>query len=282
MSRPFNIACLQTRPKPDFGTALNEALSLAEAARGAGAQMLALPEYCGGLRTDGALFAPPHARESDHPFLNGIRDYARDKSLWIMIGSIAITGRDGKFYNRGFMIGPDGEIRSRYDKLHLFDIQLSETEVYRESARVIPGDATTLIETPFAKIGHTICYDLRFAQLYRELAQDGAEILAVPAAFTKKTGEAHWHVLNRARAIENGAFVISPCAIGPVEGGGESYGHSLIVDPWGRVVADGGALRGVVQATIDLDEVAKARGRIPSLQHDVTFDLTPPAKKDVA
>ena len=271
MDRPLNIACLQTHPRPDFASALAEALGLAEVAVQAGAELIALPEYCGGLATNGPALIPPHAPEADHPVLAGLRDFAADAGVWLMIGSIAVTGPKGKLLNRGYMIGPDGGIVSRYDKIHMFDIQLSDTEVYRESDNVAAGSNAVLVTTPFARIGHTICYDLRFAHLYRELAQAGAEILAVPAAFTKKTGEAHWHVLNRARAIENGAFVIAPCAIGPIEGGGESYGHSLIVDPWGQVLADGGDIPGVVQTTIDLGAVAAARKRIPSLAHDVDF-----------
>ena len=271
MPRPLDIACLQTRPMPDFQTALDEALPLAETAVQAGADFLFLPEYCGGLRTEGAAVVPPAAPEADHPVLAALRDFAAARRVWMMLGSLAIDGPAGKIVNRGFVLDDRGGIRSRYDKIHLFDIQLSETETYRESARVAPGDRAVVVETPFGRIGHTICYDLRFPQLYRSLAQAGAETLCIPAAFTRRTGEAHWHVLNRARAIENGAFVVSPCAIGAVPGGGESYGHSLVVNPWGEVVADGGTLPGVVQATLDLDEVAATRARIPSLSHDRPF-----------
>ncbi|MCB1472859.1 MAG: carbon-nitrogen hydrolase family protein [Rhodobiaceae bacterium] len=273
MPRPLNIACLQTRPRPDFASALSEALALAERAMSSGAQLLALPEYCGGLATRDGAIAPPVASEDAHPVLQGLKAFAQRKAVWILVGSVAVEGPGGKIVNRGFLLDDEGRVRSRYDKLHMFDIQLSQQEVYRESATVAAGDEAVLTDTPFARIGHTICYDLRFPQLYRALAQAGAEILAVPAAFTKKTGEAHWHVLNRARAIENGAFVIAPCAIGPVKGGGESYGHSLIVNPWGEIIAEGGTAPGVVQATIDLDQVAHARARIPSLTHDRAFTL---------
>ena len=150
----------------------------------------------------------------------------------------------------------------------MFDIQLSESAVYQESAMVAPGDGAALHETPWGLLGHTICYDVRFPHLYRDLAQAGAEMLAVPAAFTKATGEMHWHILNQARAIENGAFVIAPCAHGAVPGGGEAYGHSLIIDPMGKVLADGGEGPGVAMAMIDLEEVAVARAKIPSLSHD--------------
>lgn len=265
------IACLQTRPMPDFASALYEALGLADQAVDAGAAFLLLPEYCGGLKSDGAALTPPVAAEGDHPVLQGLRDFAGARGVWIMVGSIAVQGAGGKIINRGYVLDASGAIVSRYDKIHMFDIQLSDTEVYRESATISPGDRAALVETPFGNIGHTICYDLRFPQLYRDLAQAGADILTAPAAFTKKTGEAHWHILNQARAVENGAFMISPCAIGPVPGGGEAYGHSLIIAPWGEVLADGGDQPGVVMADVDLGQVAAARARIPSITHDRAF-----------
>ncbi|MEM9099231.1 MAG: carbon-nitrogen hydrolase family protein [Pseudomonadota bacterium] len=271
MARPFTLSCLQTRPMPDFETAIDEALGLARQAVDQGAQLIALPEYCGGLVSEGSAIKPPAAAEEAHPVLQALSGFAKDHGIWVMAGSVAVPGPDGTIMNRGVVMDPTGRHVSRYDKIHMFDIQLSDAEVYRESACVSPGAEARLVPTDHALIGHTICYDLRFPALYRDLAQAGAEILAVPAAFTKKTGEAHWHVLNRARAIENGCFVLAPCAYGPVPGGGESYGHSLIIDPWGEVLADGGEGPGVVTASIDLDQVAEARGRIPSLGHDRAY-----------
>ncbi len=271
MARPLEIACLQTRPVADFEGALAQALGLAELAADGGAELIALPEYCGGLATEGGMLVPPAAEEAEHPVLRGLAGFAKARGVWLLVGSVAVPGPEGKILNRGLVIGPDGQTRARYDKIHMFDIQLSETEVYRESAKVAPGARAAVAEMAGARVGLTICYDLRFPALYRDLAQAGAEILAVPAAFTKTTGEAHWHILNRARAIETGSFVIAPCAVGPVPGGGECYGHSLVVGPWGEVIADGGAAPGVVRARIDLDEVAAARGRIPSLRHDRRF-----------
>lgn len=233
--------------------------------------MLFLPEYCGGLRSEGARLAPPSAPEDQHPFLAEMQGFAKKHGVWMQLGSIAVDGPDGRFINRGLMIDATGEIVGRYDKIHLFDVQLSEAEVYRESASVDPGDKAILYETPLGPLGHTICYDLRFPQLYRSLSQAGARVLTCPAAFTKRTGQAHWHVLNRARAIENTAFMVSACAIGEIPGGGASYGHSLIVDPWGEVLADGGDTPGVVRARIDLDAATQAAGRIPSLSHDRAF-----------
>ena len=282
MSRCVNVACLQTRPKPDFKSALEEALTLAEVAVGAGGELITLPEYCGGLKTEGASFAPPAAPEAEHPVLKGLQNFAAAQNVWVIIGSVAVSGPAGKIYNRGFVIDKAGRIRSRYDKIHLFDIQLSESEIFEESALVSGGQQAVLTNTPFALIGHSICYDLRFPGLYRDLAQAGAEILMVPAAFTKTTGEAHWHILNRARAIENGAFVVAPCAIGPIDGGGESYGHSLIINPWGEVLTDGGTDFGVVQTTIDLDQVSLVRDKIPSLAHDRQFAQISSVRRDVA
>ncbi len=273
MSRPLNIACLQTRPMPDFQSALDEALPLAEAAIDAGAQILFLPEYCGGLKSEDGLFRPPVADEQAHPVLTAFRQLAAERGVAVLVGSVAVPASGQKFLNRGFMLDATGAITARYDKIHLFDIQLSDDEVYRESALVEPGREAVLADIPMGKLGMSTCYDLRFPHLYRKLAKAGAEVLAVPAAFTRKTGEAHWHVLNRARAIENGAFVVAPCAIGPIEGGGEAYGHSLIIGPWGEVIADGGDQPGVVQAVIDLDDVGVARGRIPALTHDRPFEL---------
>ena len=271
--RQFNIACLQTSPKPDFQSALDEAISLAEEAMAAGAEFLTLPEYCGGLKTAGSAFAPPFAAEENHPVLKGLRDFAKNRMKYILIGSIAIKGPAEKILNRSFIIDDSGNIISRYDKIHLFDSKLSEQESYLESATVQGGQKAVICQTPLGCFGQTICYDLRFPHLYRDLSQAGAEILFVPAAFTKKTGEAHWHVLNRARAIENGAFVVAPCAVGKVEGGGGGYGHSLIINPWGEILADAGVDSGFINVNIDLEEVDSARKRIPSLSHDKAFEF---------
>ena len=265
-----NIACLQIGIKPDFESSIEEALSLARQVEG-DTDMLFLPEYCGGLKTVDGRFAPPVASVDSHPVLQALRDYARENSVWIVAGSMAVSQEstsDERFNNRGFVLNDQGGVVSHYDKIHLFDIQLEGRDAYEESAVVAPGDKLSVVDTPLGLMGHTICYDLRFPSLYRALSQAGATTLAVPAAFTRVTGEAHWHALCRARAIENGCYVIAPCSVGGINGGGEAYGHSLVVDPWGEVVADGGDSPGVVTATIDTDKVSAARSQIPSLEHD--------------
>ncbi len=282
MAQGIDIACLQTRPQAEFSSALDEALPLAEAAVQAGADMIFLPEYCGGLASDGARLVPPVASENSHPVLSAFRDFARSHKVWVLLGSIAVEGPAGKFLNRGYMIDDAGDLRGHYDKIHLFDVEISPSQIYRESDSVCPGTEAVIYDTPWGRIGHTICYDLRFAGLYRTLAKAGADILCCPAAFTKTTGEAHWHVLNRARAIETGCYMVAPCAIGPVPGGGESYGHSLVVNPWGEVVADGGTLPGVVSAHLDLDKVAETRARIPSLTHDRDYAYPGAQKRNIA
>jgi predicted amidohydrolase len=209
--------------------------------------------------------------EAEHPVLPAMQGLAKELKLWLLVGSIGVKAPDGKIFNRSFMMAPSGAIAARYDKIHLFDIDLGEGKSYRESATIEPGRNAVIAPCAEGLIGLSICYDIRFPHLYRAYAQAGAELLAAPAAFTRVTGEAHWHVLQRARAIENGAYVISPAQCGTLAGGAECYGHSLIVDPWGRVLADGGTEPGVVTAEIDLSLVSDTRQRIPSLAHDRAF-----------
>lgn len=282
MPRPLHIACLQTQPQATMAAAIDEALPMAESAVRAGARMLFLPEYCGGLASDGTRLTPPSEPEQLHPVLAALREFARARQVHVHIGSIAVDGPHGKLLNRGFMIDDEGDVLGRYDKIHMFDVDLAEDKVYRESDTVEPGSKAVIHRTDLASVGHTICYDLRFPGLYRDLAQGGADILACPAAFTKLTGEAHWHVLNRTRAIENTRFVVSACAVGSVPGGGECYGHSLVVGPWGEVLADGVTLPGVVHAQLDLDQIVVVQGRVPSLEHDRAYSAAETPKRSVA
>ena len=271
MVQKFIAACVQNCATPDVEADIAILSKLVARAASEGAKLVALPEYCAGLDTKDGMLHPFAVPEGDHPVLPAMAALARTHKIWILIGSIGVKSAEGGIYNRGYMLSPEGAIMARYDKIHLFDVDLGDGHSYRESATIMSGAEAVLSPCIGGPIGLSICYDLRFAALYRTLAKAGAQMLAVPAAFTRITGKAHWHVLNRARAIENGAFVIAPCQYGTLAGGSECYGHSLIVDPWGRVLADGGEAENVVLAEIDLGEVAKTRARIPSLTHDRPF-----------
>lgn len=216
-------------------------------------------------------------REREDLTLAALRDLAAQRGIWLLIGSLAIktNDADGRFANRSYLIGPDGRIVARYDKIHMFDVTLSEAETYRESAGYRPGTAAVLAQMPFGGLGMSICYDLRFPQLYRALAQKGAGVLAVPSAFTPVTGAAHWQILLRARAIETGAYVLAPAQTGTHAATRgkprQTYGHSLAVSPWGEVLGNGGSDPGVIYVDLDMAEVTKARQRIPALRHDSYF-----------
>ncbi len=271
MSTSFKAACVQNCATPDVAHNLEVSLRLLGEAAGAGADLICLPEYFSGLETRDGLFHPAAFPEGAHPVLPAFAAAAREHGVWIHLGSLGVTGPDGRILNRGYVLNSEGGIAARYDKIHLFDVKLGAGGDYRESATIAPGGAAVVAELPWTALGLSICYDLRFAALYRDLAQAGARVLSIPAAFTKQTGQAHWHVLNRARAIETGSFVIAPCQYGTLAGGGECYGHSLIVDPWGEVLADGGEDEGFVIAEIDPAKADSARERIPALRHDRPF-----------
>lgn len=273
MVHKFIAACIQNCATPDVEADIAILAKLVDKAGAAGASFIALPEYCAGLDTKNGMLHPFAVPESDHPVLPAMAALAKSYKAWILVGSIGIKAADGRIFNRSYMLAPDGAIAARYDKIHMFDVDLGDGHFYRESATIMPGSEAVLSPCIGGPVGLSICYDLRFAALYRTLAKAGAQMLAVPAAFTRITGEAHWHILNRARAIENGAYVVAPCQYGTLAGGSECYGHSLIIDPWGRVLADGGDSEGVITAEIDLTEVAKTRGRIPSLTHDRPFAI---------
>jgi len=278
VTEPFTAACIQYTAGPDPEPNLKEISRLIRQSRDAGAGFIATPEVSNFIES-GKRRRDKARREADDPFLAGMRDLARETGAWILVGSLVIdpadNSGDDRLANRSFLIDAAGGVVARYDKIHMFDIDLPGGESYRESNAYRPGGATVVAETPWGKLGMTVCYDVRFPYLYRALAHAGADYLSVPSVFTVPTGTAHWHVLLRARAIENACFVFAPAAWGEHAGGRRSYGHSLIVDPWGRVLADGGEGVGIVTAQIDPAEIAKARGMVPSLQHDRVF--TPPA-----
>ncbi|MGI9355809.1 MAG: carbon-nitrogen hydrolase family protein [Rhizobiaceae bacterium] len=270
MSSKFTAACLQNNATPDVAHNIEVSLRLARKAVGDGAKLIATPEYFSGLETKNGRFLPAAFEEVDQPVLPVFAQAARELGVWFLLGSLGVTGQDGRIHNRSYLLNDAGEITARYDKIHMFDVNLDGGS-YRESATISPGCEAIVADVPWARLGLSICYDLRFGALYRDLAMAGADVLATPAAFTKVTGEAHWHVLQRARAIENGAFVIAPCQYGEVTGGGECYGHSLIVDPWGTVLSDAGDGEGYAIAELDMEQVVAARNRIPSLQHAREF-----------
>ncbi|MFO1186210.1 MAG: carbon-nitrogen hydrolase family protein [Alphaproteobacteria bacterium] len=196
---------------------------------------------------------------------------SRARSRWLLLGSLAIRTDEGRLANRSVLFAPDGQIAARYDKIHMFDVAVSEAETYQESKNFRPGDQAVLARLPWGVLGMSVCYDVRFPHLYRALAKGGAHFLSVPSAFTKVTGQAHWHVLLRARAIETGCYMFAPAQGGRHENGRETFGHSLVVDPWGRVIAEAGEEPAVVIAKVDPAEVEKARARIPALSHDREF-----------
>lgn len=273
------IACIQLNSSHNIQDNINKIDIMVRDAKGRGADIVCTPENTFLMEKSGAekIFYS----EEEHPAVKASSEIAAKYGVWLLIGSIAIaTGETGnkagirKNYNRLFLFNPQGKIEARYDKIHLFDVEVGDGQVYRESEKFIAGSEAVVADTPFGKIGLTICYDIRFPYLYRALAKAGAKIIFVPAAFTAVTGAAHWHVLLRARAIENGCFIVAPAQTGTHAGGRKTYGHSLIINPWGEVIADGGEDEVVVTADIDLSEIEKIRGKLPSLSHDREFTLS--------
>ena len=267
----FRAACVQLRSSDDVAENIRTTCELVREARAKGAQFIATPENTTLMAPDGGAKLERSFDEAHDPALPAFAALAEELGIWLLVGSLAIKVSDTKTANRSFLLDPKGRITARYSKIHLFDVDLPSGEKYRESKTVAGGDSATLAETPFGKIGMTVCYDLRFPQLYRTLAQKGAFLFTVPSAFTETTGKAHWHVLLRARAIENGAFVVAPAQGGTHANGRKTYGHSLIVAPWGEILAEGGTEPCVIVAEVDPAAAMDARSRGPSLQHDRPF-----------
>ena len=266
----FKAACVQMRAGTEIAPNIDAASALIREAAANGAQLIATPEMTNLLDIRPGQAKGKLVIEADDVSAAAFAALAEELGVWLLIGSIGVRHEtDPRAANRSLLIAPDGQIAARYDKIHMFDVDVGDGQSYRESRSYRPGDAAVLAETPLGKIGMTICYDVRFPHLYRTLAQAGAEILTVPAAFTKVTGEAHWHTLLRSRAIETGCYVLAPAQGGTHEDGRQTYGHSLIISPWGEVLADSsGTDPGIVYADINLAEVADARRRIPSLGLD--------------
>ena len=272
----FKVGLVQMRsgidPKANLAAAL---AAIDEAARGGAAYVLT-PEMTNILESKRERLLATIVDEDADPTLAALRDAARKLSIFINVGSLAVKVSPDKAANRSFLIDRRGEVIARYDKIHMFDVDLANGESYRESRNYRAGDLAVVVDLPWGRLGMTVCYDLRFPALYRALAEAGASFLSIPSAFTRPTGEAHWHVLIRARAIENGAFVFAAAQGGKHESGRETFGHSLVVDPWGQILAEGGTDPGVILAEIDPAQVAAARARIPSLHNGRRFELVEP------
>jgi predicted amidohydrolase len=273
MSETFIAAMVQTRVKLSPEENVKEVSALIREAKARGASYVQTPEMTNLLAANRDQLFKTIADEENDSSLKSFRALARELKIYLHIGSMAIRATPDRAANRAFLIDPNGEIIGRYDKIHMFDVNLANGESYRESNNYQPGDTASLADLPWGRIGLTICYDMRFPSLYRALAESGASFLTMPSAFTKPTGEAHWHVLLRSRAIENGAFVFAAAQGGVHESKRVTYGHSLIVDPWGEILAEGGVDPGVITAEIDPAKVTDARSKIPSLQHGRRFSV---------
>ncbi len=272
----FKAAMIQMRAGLMPAANIDAAVRMIGEAKSAGADYVQTPEMTNILAAKREQLFTIIVGEDADTSLATLRELARKLAIYIHVGSLAIKISPDRAANRAFLIDPQGDIAARYDKIHMFDVDLEGGESYRESNTYRPGEQAVLSDLPWGRLGLTICYDLRFPALYRALAEAGATMLAIPSAFTRQTGEAHWHVLIRARAIESGCFVFAAAQGGKHENGRETFGHSLIVDPWGRILAEGGTEPGVVMAEIDLAKVAKARARIPSLRHSRRFEIVEP------
>ena len=264
----MRVACIQLTATPDLAAGVAAACAAVREAAAGGAELVMLPENATML-AGAAAMREAATQPGAHPARAALADAARECGVWVLVGSLAERAADGaRLANRSLLLDDKGATVAQYDKIHMFDATLDGGETYRESESYCPGDAAVLARTPWGGLGMTVCYDLRFPALYRALAQAGAAAVAVPSAFTVPTGRAHWEVLLRARAMETGCFVFAPAQCGAHYGKRRTWGHSLIVGPWGDVLADGGEAPGVVYADVDFAEAAAARGRLPSLRHD--------------
>ncbi|WP_017671356.1 carbon-nitrogen hydrolase family protein [Blastomonas sp. AAP53] len=261
----MKIALLQMNAGTDPAANADVLVKAVRDAKAGGAEILFTPEMSNMLDRNRARATQTICHEADDAVLASVRDAAAAAGLWVHLGSLAIKGDDpdGRWHNRAFVIAPDGSIAGRYDKIHLFDVDLPSGESWRESAVYQGGDQAVAVRLPHAVLGLSICYDIRFAAVYAALSRAGADIIAVPAAFTVPTGQAHWHVLLRARAIESACFVVAAAQTGNHEDGRSTYGHSLVVDPWGTVLLDMGEQPGLGFAEIELEQIADVRARVP-------------------
>lgn len=273
MTTPLRVACIQINSGNDLAVNLAMLRQMVAEAAGGGAKLVLTPEYC--LMMDGSgrvMRENALAADGGQP-LQDLRALAQELGIWLLVGSLTLKTDGTQIVNRSFLLSSDGAVAATYDKIHMFDVTLPDGKVIRESSTYRPGERAVVAQTPWGRLGLTVCYDLRFPHLYRALAQQGAAFLAVPSSFQRQTGRAHWHALLRARAIENAAYVFAPAMCGEHPGKRQTYGHSLIVDPWGEVLADGGEASGIVHADIDPLRVSKIRGMMPSLEHDRPYTV---------
>ncbi len=279
MSGRFTAACVQLSAAREVEPNIEAAGALIRAARAAGAELIMTPEVSDIMEPKRPLRLAKARDEASHEMLAAFRELARETGAWLLLGSAVVRREDGdeRLANRSFLIAPDGSVKARYDKIHMFDVELAGGESYRESNAFRPGESAVLASLPWGTLGMTVCYDLRFPHLYRALAQAGADFLSIPSAFTVPTGRAHWHVLMRSRAIETGCFVFAPAQWGEHAEGRKTYGHSLIVAPWGEILAEAEDGTGFILAEIDPAKIAEARRAVPSLTHDRPYAA--PAKK---
>lgn len=274
MSQILKAACVQLHNGPDMEKNLVASMRYVREAAAEGAQLVCTPEYTCLMRDIGGDRLTTARQEEDHKVLKYYRELAKELGIWILLGSISIKVERDKINNRSFLIDANGDIVSRYNKIHLFDVDLPNGQSFRESKSVLPGDKAVITDTPWGKLGMTVCYDVRFPHLYRTLAKAGASIITIPSAFSMPTGAAHWELFVRSRASETGCFVLAPGQVGVHEGTRRTWGHSMIVDPWGKILAEAnGDEPGVIFADLDLEEVEKYRQNIPALNNDREFSL---------
>jgi predicted amidohydrolase len=276
MTGRFRVACVQTNSGNEMAANIAAVTRLVRDARERGAGLIALPEVVTMMEPDRTLVYAKAFAETDHPALAAFRALAIETGAWLLAGSLTVRVGPAKVANRSLLLDPKGGIAGRYDKIHMFDVDLPGGETYRESDTYEPGRQTCVAPTPWGGLGMTVCYDVRFPRLYRDLALAGADFLSIPSAFTRPTGAAHWNLLLRARAVENGCFVFAPAQCGEHAGGRKTYGHSLIVDPWGTVLAEAGEDVGIIVADIDPARVAEVRAAVPSLRDG--RDYAPPSR----
>lgn len=273
ISPAFKLACLQMNSGSNLAANFSTLKQMVATAAGEGAQLIMAPEYALLMDGSGRVMREGSLPEDGADVLRDLQALALQLNIWLLPGSLTLRSGDERIINRSYLIDNQGRMVAHYDKIHMFDVTLPDGKVIRESSTYRPGECAVIAQTPWGKLGMSICYDLRFPQLYRALAQNGAEFLSIPSSFQRQTGKAHWHTLLRARAIENAAYVFAPAMCGEHGGNRQTYGHALIIDPWGEVLADAGEEPGIIYADIDASRVAKIRGMMPSLQHDRPYSI---------